>query len=70
MRSEPSSPDRQIPNPLVQKLREIPSVAACYKIRNTQQQMFPGMQLSAKVYRATVKPKVEAVIDKIVREFF
>lgn len=68
MRSEPSSSDKQIP--LVQRLREIPSVAACYKMRTTQQQMFPGMKPSAQVYRQRVKPKVAAVIDKIVKEFF
>lgn len=60
----------QPPDPLIQKLREVPSIAACYRLRRTQQQMFPGFKADRTMYLRRVKPKVAAVIDQIVREFF
>jgi len=55
---------------LIQKLREVPSIAACYRQRSTQQQMFPGFKADRTTYRQKVRPKVAAVIDQIVKEFF
>jgi len=55
---------------LIQKLREVPSIAECFRQRSTQQQMFPGFKADRTTYRQKVKPKIEAVIDQIVKEFY
>lgn len=54
---------------LVERLREIPSVKACLTNRQAQGQLFPGFKPTREDYRKR-KPKIEAVIDRVVREFF